>query len=288
MLFAGIDPGSVTWALAAVDEVGRPRFYREYPSQYIKKSPSVILNDLLKLRPNLIALPSGHGLPFVRGCMLTDKEIFLMTLTDEEGPLTRFLRVATRLCESFTIPSVVELQSVPEFRKRGFIDLGTADKVASAFLIRSVYDSFIHVEMGRKFSSIIVVKSGEVVEGIGGSVLPGLGSRGCIDSELAYIMSKKGVSRKEDFYGNVSEALAIERLNRYVNILTAEYDVPVVVTGPAWEKLGLGIHIEFKMKEAALGAAHIANALGGGVRRVHIDMLRSSGDPLSYVPGHLV
>ncbi len=287
MLFAGIDPGSETYAVSILNEIGNLVDYFEVPTETVTHNSISLSRWILRVRPYCLTLPSGHGLPFVSGNRLTEEDIALLTLSKSKGgPLHSLLngfRFVT--CTSFTIPSVVELDSVPSYRKT-WIDMGTADKVASAFFYRSYLglSDFIMLEMGRHFSSIIVVKDGKIVDGYGGTVLPGLKSPGAIDGEVAYLLSKAGISiDKEMIYNGSNEARSLEILEMFVSALAHKYDSRIIVSGPAKDSVSIGERINLPFKEASMGSAMIASAVCGFAYREHVEMLKSSGTPISFL-----
>src|SRR4051794_41637499 len=79
-------------------------------------------------------------------------------------------------------PGAIHLPTVPEHRKWNRIDLGTADKVASAALgivdqaerLGIPYDDtrFVLLELGGAFSAALAVDDGQIVDGLGGSAGP--------------------------------------------------------------------------------------------------------------------
>lgn len=285
MLFAGIDPGSETYAIAFVDEMGRLVKYFEIPTDLVVYDSFNLVKYIQDLRPKIIALPSGHGLPFLKSSEINDKEIFLLTLADPKraGPLRNFIVAIRKFDNGVTIPSVIELDSVEDYKKINKVDMGTADKVASAFFYRSMFENFILVEMGRNFSSIIVVKDGKIIDGFGGSYIPGLVAPGCIDGEIAYLLNNFSRITKKTIYTNSDEKRAIEIIRMIAEWYSMKYDLPIIVSGKAKDKLPFGIKMEFKFKEAAVGAAYIANGLGGGTYRRYLDMLNSHGSCIDYV-----
>lgn len=285
MLFAGIDPGSESYAIALVDEIGRLVKYFEISTDLVIYEAANLVKYIQDLKPRIIALPSGHGLPFFKSSEINDREIFLLTLADPKkaGPLRNFLLAMRKYDNAITIPSVIELDSVEEYKKTNKIDMGTADKVASAFFYRSLFDNFILIEMGRHFSSIIVVKDGKIIDGFGGSFIPGLISPGCIDGEVAYLLHNFSKITKKAIYTNANEKRSIEIIRIIAEWYSMTYNLPIIVSGKAKHKLPFGVKMEFKFKEAAVGAAYIANALGGGIYRKYIDMLNSHGSCIDYV-----
>mgnify|MGYP001772492038 CR=1 FL=1 len=285
MIFAGIDPGSGTYAISFVNETGIVVYYKEVPTSLIPHYSLSLVRDIDRRRPKVIAMPSGHGLPFLNANKISEKEIFLMTLEDpsKEGPLKNFLRSSSLLTNAYTIPSVIELDSVPLYRKINVIDMGTADKVASAFFYRTYYDSFVLVEVGTNFSSILVVVDGKIIDGFGGTILPGPSSAGFLDGEVAYLLHKYAKITKTVIYNNGNWERGKEIIRIIAEWYSSKYEIPIIVSGKKKNELDFGKKFEFKFKESAVGSAYIANALGGGIYRKYLDMLKSSGTAISYV-----
>ncbi|BBG24517.1 hypothetical protein IC006_1841 [Sulfuracidifex tepidarius] len=287
MLFAGVDPGSESYAFSIINEVGNQVSYFEIPTQSIPHYSLSAVRRLLDYKPYCIALPSGHGLPLVRGNQLNDEYIALLTLSkSKEGPLHSILNAFRfMIINSFTIPSVVEIESVPIYRKI-WIDMGTADKVASAFFYRAYLSlsDFVLLEMGRHFSSIMVVKDGKIIDGFGGTVIPGLASPGAIDGEVVYLLNKAGISvDKETIYSGSNEERSIEILEMISSSLAHKYDSKIIVSGPAKDKISIGEKMNLPFKEAAIGSAMIASGICGYAYRDYIDMLKSNGNPVSFM-----
>jgi len=96
-------------------------------------------------------------------------------------------------------PGVLHLTTVPEHRKANRIDMGTADKLCAVAL--AVWDqarrlgvpytetSFVSVEVGGAFTSVVAVEHGAVIDGSGGtSGAMGFRALGAMDGELAYLL----------------------------------------------------------------------------------------------------
>ncbi len=157
---------------------------------------------------DLIAGPSGYGLPLVAIDRLTDRDIMLACLPRDPGQtegvvgLRRMfsaLQIA-HLPVVFT-PGVVHLPTVPAYRKANRLDMGTADKVcaaalaiddqASRFGLEYEMASFVLVELGGAFSAVLAVQHGRIVDGAGGSSGPmGYRALGAMDGELAYLLRR--------------------------------------------------------------------------------------------------
>ncbi|MEM0168304.1 MAG: DUF1464 family protein [Metallosphaera sp.] len=281
MIFAGVDPGSKTYGVAFVDEMGRLVKYEEFLTELVEKDAYVIVNYLLRYKPVLISLPSGHGLPFIRARNIGEFEIFLMTLSlSKRGPLHEFLRASYKT-NGITIPSVIELNTVPLYRKKNTIDLGTADKVASAFFYRTLFDSFVLVEAGSKFLSALVVINGIIVDGLGSSIIPG--SSGFVDGEAAYLISQYKPLTKSLIYCGGEFERAIEIVEMFSGYYSKIYNIPIIVSGKRKHDVKFGLKFDFRFKEAAVGAAYIASAISGNRYKEYSDMLNSSGTPVDYL-----
>ena len=206
---SGIDPGTVSIDLCGLDQ-GQVWLDRSFPTQEALQHPDTFLG-LLKadLPPDLIAGPSGYGLPLVRADQATERDLRLAFLASdgEVGGIGGLRRLARLLAESglpvvFT-PGVIHLPSVPEHRKLNRVDLGTADKVATAALAiwdqvrrlggSPIHTSFLLLELGGAFSAALAVDRGAIVDGIGGSSGPiGWQSSGAWDGEVAFLAGTVG------------------------------------------------------------------------------------------------
>jgi predicted butyrate kinase (DUF1464 family) len=100
---------------------------------------------------------------------------------------------------------------VPVHRKWNRIDLGTADKVASAALgivdqatrLGIPYEEtrFVLLELGGAFSAALAVDGGRIVDGVGGSAGPiGARASGALDAEVAYLVGG-ALSKRTVFSG---------------------------------------------------------------------------------------
>jgi len=164
--------------------------------------------------------PAGYGLPLVPAAEVGERELALMVLKRADEPAARAgiagMRSIVRALIAGGIPLVfgpgaIHLPTVPEHRKWNRIDLGTADKVASAALgiadqaerLGIPYDAtrFVLLELGGGFSAALGVDGGRIVDGLGGSAGP-IGARACgaLDAEAAYLIGG-GLSKRTVFSG---------------------------------------------------------------------------------------
>jgi len=203
----GIDPGTVSVDVCGLDD-GAVFLDRSLPTAEALADPFVIgsvLDDAHRAAPlDLVAGPSGYGLPLTAARDLTDADLQLAYLavrgeTGGIGGLRTLMRALAQ--SSFPIvvtPGVVHLASVPAHRKVNRVDMGTADKVCAAAL--AVHDqagrrgcserdvSLILLELGGAFTAAIAVEDGRIVDGIGGTSGPlGVRGAGALDGEVAYL-----------------------------------------------------------------------------------------------------
>jgi predicted butyrate kinase (DUF1464 family) len=149
-----------------------------------------------------------------------ERELALMVLKRADEPAERVgiagMRTIARALIAAGIPLVfgpgaIHLPTIPDHRKWNRIDLGTADKVASAALgivdqaerLGIPYDEtrFVLLELGGAFSAALAVDGGRIVDGVGGSAGP-IGARACgaLDAEAAYLIGG-ALSKRTVFSG---------------------------------------------------------------------------------------
>jgi len=200
----GIDPGTVSIDVCGLDD-GRLFLDESYPTRDALADASRFVAQLESHAAlDLVAGPSGYGLPLRRARDLTETDLRLayLAVDGEAGGIGGLRSLARALAASampviFT-PGVIHLGTVPEHRKVNRVDMGTADKVcATALAVRDcatrrncdIADvSLIHLELGGAFSAAIAVEHGQIVDGLGGSSGPlGVRSPGALDGEVAYL-----------------------------------------------------------------------------------------------------
>ena len=199
----GIDPGTVSIDACGLDD-GRLFLDESMPTREALAKPARLIAWLEQWLPlDLVAGPSGYGLPLRRARDLSDKELRLAYLAGEgDGGIGGLRSLARALAASqlpvvFT-PGVVHLPSVPAHRKINRVDMGTADKVCAAALAvrdhaarrkHTLSDtSLILLELGGAFSAAIAVEGGKIVDGVGGTSGPiGVAAAGALDGEVAFL-----------------------------------------------------------------------------------------------------
>src|SRR5688572_1175938 len=204
----GIDPGTVSIDLCGLDD-GRVFLDHSLATADALADPSALV-DLLEAAHqtaplDLVAGPSGYGLPLTLARDLTDSDVRLACLTAQGedaggiGGLGSLMRgLARSSAPVIFTPGVIHLASVPAHRKVNRVDMGTADKVCAVALAiheqaerrgGAVRDaSFILIELGGAFTATIAVDGGRIVDGAGGSSGPlGVRGAGALDGEVAFL-----------------------------------------------------------------------------------------------------
>lgn len=218
----GIDPGTVSVDMCGLVD-GQLYLDRSWPTPEALADPDALVELLTQPdAPDLIAGPSGYGLPLLPAGKATDNDLRLAFLAapDEPGGIGGLRRLAQRLGSSglplVYMPGVIHLSTVPDHRKLNRVDLGTADKLCAAGL--GILDqcerrncspedvSFILVELGGAFTAAVAVEQGQVVDGIGGTSGPiGWRAVGALDGEVAFLAGH--VSKAALFQGGVTSLM---------------------------------------------------------------------------------
>ncbi|MEM1945156.1 MAG: DUF1464 family protein [Nitrososphaerota archaeon] len=205
----GIDPGTANFDLCCFeDDVDSVLLDETVPTKVVAHEPERVLDMILNAQPDVVVGPSGYGLAFKHIAELSDHDLSLTTLEKHSDSgisvlsgVRRLLRMMReRGVNAYTLPGVIQLPTVPEYRKANRIDMGTADKTCvTAYAIwdqarrRSIEygeTCLICVEMGYGYNAAIAVESGQIVDGVGGTIFPGPGylSIGLMDGELSYLL----------------------------------------------------------------------------------------------------
>ena len=218
----GIDPGTVSVDVCGLDD-GRVFLDQSLPTAEALADPARLAGILENATPlDLVAGPSGYGLPLTPVQKLTENDLRLAYLAREGeaggiGGIRTLIRVLARASTPVVLtPGVVHLASVPPHRKVNRIDMGTADKVcATALAIREQARrracgerdaSFILLELGGAFTAAVAVEDGRIVDGIGGTSGPlGMRAAGALDGEVAFLA---GSVPKHILFGGGAAAVA--------------------------------------------------------------------------------
>ena len=327
----GIDPGTVSVDLCGIDD-GSLFLDQSIPTSDALADASVLLRLLDAAAPlDLIAGPSGYGLPLVAAQKLTDTDLRLACLSAEGeaggiGGLGSLMRAfaRSRLPIVFT-PGVVHLPSVPAHRKVNRVDMGTADKVCAVAL--AIHDqakrrgcrvdevSLILLELGGAFTAAIAVAGGRIIDGVGGTSGPlGLRAAGALDGEVAFLA---GTISKDLLFGGGAIAIGgriaadayVESAAKAVAGLLVSFQpdaaFEIVLSGrraqesdvttalsralaPVTSRAPVHVLKGFAAtaKQAAQGAALIADGLSGGAAAPLVDTLgirEASGTVLDHL-----
>ena len=186
-----------------------------------RDEPAILRTILAEWGPiDLIAGPSGYGLPLISGKDFGPDEldaISLVKLEDrghEVGVIGFRAWVREVVSTGFPVlflPGLIHLPTVPEHRKLNTIDLGTPDKLAVAALALTVDaegdfegSTFALVEIGSAFTAILIVERGRLVDASAGTRGPiGLKAGGAMDGEVAYLRSP--LSKRDLFRGGLAD-----------------------------------------------------------------------------------
>ncbi len=306
---AGCDPGTSSLDVLLLEN-GCVADQVRFAPEELRSEPTRPVRWLRERGPlQLIAGPSGYGLPLIRAADLTDRDLALMSLVrpDERGRsqgVVGFSAMVRALADSglpvVFLPGVVHLPTVPPHRKFNRIDMGTADKlsVAALALERFSAEDLCVVELGSAFTACLVLSDGRVVDGVGGTAGPcGWQSGGGWDGEAAYLLGP--LTKADLFSGGVGgdDAGALtwfrESLSRTVAGLQCVTPFEqIVVSGRLLESqpaaatavlgdLGRLARVERLeslpgawVKHAAQGAALLADGLAGGTHAHVVDRLQ--------------
>ncbi len=215
----GIDPGTISVDVCGLDD-GRVFLDRSFATSDALADPSVLQGVLEAARPlDLVAGPSGYGLPLVTARDLTEADLRLAYLPDDQASggilgLRALMRALARSSVPVVLtPGVLHLQSVPAYRKVNRVDMGTADKVCAVALAVHEWTvrrgcgprdvSLILLELGGAFTAAIAVEDGRIVDGLGGTSGPiGLRAAGALDGEVAFLTH--AVTKHHLFAGGVA------------------------------------------------------------------------------------
>jgi predicted butyrate kinase (DUF1464 family) len=322
---AGVDPGTVSFDVCVLDD-GDVVLERSYSTEEVGADPAPLVETLVEHGPfDLVLGPAGYGLPLVAAEQVEERELALMVLVRADEPEGRVGVVGMRTIVRALIaaglplvfgPGTIHLPTVPGYRKWNRIDLGTADKVASAALciadqsrrlgVGLAETSFVMLELGGAFSAALAVDGGRIVDGIGGSAGP-IGARACgaLDAEVAYLLGG-ALSKRTVFSGGALEPpgdigwLALEEgAAKAALALTVSAPAPreILVTGrnapdvldALDTRLAHVAPVRSVAKAAAQGAAVLADGLAGGRYAALVDRLGvrdASGTVLDHLRLH--
>lgn len=191
----GIDPGTGSFDLALI-EGDRVVWERSIPTASVVSDPGVIVRAIGESGADVVAAPSGYGVPVTWSDELRDPrrfayEVLLLSTPSQleaargeigVGVYDALAMVVEELARSKVravfVPSVILLRSIPAWRKLNKVDMGTADKLAAVITglwgmarkLGSPEDvSAVFVELGFGYNAAVSVLRGRVVDGVGGT-----------------------------------------------------------------------------------------------------------------------
>jgi predicted butyrate kinase (DUF1464 family) len=305
----GTDPGTSSLDLLLLDD-GAVAAQARLEPEALRTRANLLVDTLRAWGPiDLIAGPSGYGLPLVRAEELTERDLDLMSLVrpEERGYDLGVIGfrgwvhalVASALPIIF-LPGGIHLPTIPAYRKSNAVDHGTADKVAVAALSLRAHEamgvplpesSFAVVEVGSAFAAVLVVSKGAIVDASAGTRGPiGVRSGGAWDGEAAYWLGP--LSKADLFRGGLADLGADgppafrESLVKHVAGVRAITPFDTIYLSGARADLALGLLDRFgtvlalpnlpgaAVKHAAQGAALLADGLAGGRHADLVSALR--------------
>jgi predicted butyrate kinase (DUF1464 family) len=278
----GVDPGTQSFDLCGLAD-GEIFLEASIGADGARQAPGALVDRLEAALPlDLIAAPSGYGLPLTPVAALDQTQLDLVVLVrpeDRDQPeRVGGLRAMVELMRARGLPAVllpgaVHLDTVPPHRKVNRVDMGTADKVCVAAL--GIWDqgrrlalppegtAFVLLELGGFFTAALAVERGRIVDGIGGSS-GGLGYRalGTLDGEVAYTLGR--VRKSALFTGGAAFVAGAPDLPPEELAARADHDPRARV---AWEALiEAAAKLVAALRVAAPGAREVL--LSGRVGRV--------------------
>jgi len=322
---AGCDPGTSSLDILVLEN-GAVADQVRFEPDHLRTDPAAPVKWLEGRGPfDLVAGPSGYGLPLVRAADCTDEQFDLLSLVrpgERSGGVASFTAVARAFRDSklpvVFLPAVIHLPTVPVHRKLNRIDLGTPDKLCVAALAMDrVAETWTRegpicvVELGTAFTAAVVLdERGAAIDGAGGTAgAVGWRSCGAWDGEVAYWRSP--LKKLDLFTGGASfipdpdirRDYFLESLVKLVGGLCGLHEPQnkfekIVLSGrlfaaepafvdslhlntvlapfarSAYEVVSLASLEGAWVKEAAQGAALIADGLAGGRTAALVNDLR--------------
>jgi len=228
----GVDPGTKSFDIVCV-EGPRVVYEKSINTAELAEKPELLIDALNEAGAEYVVAPSGYGVPVTRGDEVLDAEKFtveILLLSSEEDirrgielgevgaqVYVAMAKLAKRIVSSygsraFFIPSIVLLPTIPFHRKLNKIDMGTADKLAAAFVAVHAFArdegidygdvNVVVAELGYGYNAAIAVEGGKIVDAVGGTAASiGTLTAGSLDLEVVAHAGKW--HRWDVFYGGI-------------------------------------------------------------------------------------
>ncbi|KXA96679.1 hypothetical protein AKJ37_04685 [candidate division MSBL1 archaeon SCGC-AAA259I09] len=241
VLAVGTDSGTKSMDIFGFDDqTGGVIVDRAIPRDEVTKNPEVVIEELRRVQEKFgeldcIVASSGYGVPLKKAEDAAVEEVNLATFITKKDLERRLkivglreLMMTMRKANDLNIyfsPGVVQLPTVPEYRKANKIDLGTSDKVYTAAL--AVKDqserlnldyretSLIAVEIGFAYTSAMAIEQGRITDATAGTAgFPGYMGLGHMDSELSYALgnTNEDLSKMSIFQGGAAYVAGMDPL----------------------------------------------------------------------------
>ncbi|MEM3046406.1 MAG: DUF1464 family protein [Candidatus Bathyarchaeia archaeon] len=201
----GIDPGTSSFDVCCIgDSTEEVLLEESIPTEAVAKQPERLYQVVADAKPDVVVGPSAMGMPFKHISEVTELDVAYATMaknTEVDVAVRKLIQMlkASGLNVYF-VPGVVQLPTVPAYRKLNKVDMGTADKTCIAALaiwdhariqgVEYAAGNLVVVELGFGFNSAIAVERGQVIDGVGGTSFPGPGylTMGSMDLELPHLL----------------------------------------------------------------------------------------------------
>jgi predicted butyrate kinase (DUF1464 family) len=221
----GTDSGTKSYDIFGFDdETDEVLVDEAIPREEMVRDPHMVVKRLReideKYHVDAIVASSGYGIPLKLAKEASYEEIALATFVTESDVKRRLriigLRKLLKLLKedpelgskTYFTPGVIQLPTVPVYRKANRIDMGTSDKVYTAALAIARHAELfgvdyskvdlVAVEIGFAYTSALAVRGGEIVDAVAGTAgFPGYLGLGFIDGELAYAIANTVELTKE-------------------------------------------------------------------------------------------
>ena len=275
----GIDPGTSSFDFCWLDDERTAAIHEaSVPTGEVAKSARSLLSVVTDVEADVVVGPSAMGLPLTHISQLTDLELAQATLgknTEVDIAIRQFIMMQKELnLNVFFTPNVIQLPTVPAYRKRNKVDMGTADKTCIAALALWDYvnrhggdyraANLLVLELGFGFNAVMAIAQGKIIDGIGGTIFPGPGylTIGAMDLEIAHTLGS--FSEAQLGFGGIAYAAGdVIPPEEYVNRL----DEARFAT--AWESLVEGVVKAVGMELTVFDAAKPTElVLSGRLTRV--------------------